>query len=152
MKKLFILIFFFGSTTLHSFSVGDFTVKYEKNGNYFNFYDNPDLLFQIINEKNTLENIGTGYSEDYNFKNCSFSVLSREFNPGEVSPGTLHQLQNDFNVKNPNSYYNIRYFEAYKDFSTIRGVGIGDDIKKVLDIYPEAVLYNKLSPLSRQFV
>ena len=89
--------------SVYSISIADFTVQYAKNGRFYNFYDNPAELFDILGEENTLEEIGIGYSEEYNYEDCFFSILSREFGNGTVSisPGTLDQIEREFLVKNP---------------------------------------------------
>lgn len=141
MKKLIIYFFLLiNIISASAVSIADFSVQY-KNGKYFNFYDNPAVLFEVLNEKNTLDEIGIGNSNSYNFKECDINVFSRKFGPEILSKNEIRYLEEDFNVKNPDLYYAINYFEAYKNFSTIRGVTIGDDITKVLEKYPEAVLY-----------
>lgn len=124
---------------LFSISIADFTVKYQKNEKYYNFYDDPALLFETLNKKNNLDLIKTGDNLEYKFDDCFFTVFSLEFD--NISQGILYQIQDQYNVINPNHYYCINYFEAYENFSTIRGIAIGDDVKKVLETYPEAVLY-----------
>ena len=141
MKKIVYSLIFINLFQLFALSISDFSLKYEKNNKYYNFYDDPAILFDIFKQKNTLEDIGIGYSKDYSFTDCFFTVLSREFEKGFIDDFTLNQLEHEFKVKNPNCYYEIYYFEAYSNFSTIRGISIGDDINKVIEKYPESVLY-----------
>ena len=142
MKKNYIILFFLMILSpLFSLSVGDFTVKYEKNGKLYNFYDDPTKLFQLLGEKNTLDEIGIGYSYHYNFKDCSFNVLSRKFREGIITENEVEYLKREFHVNDIDKYYNIDYFEAFQNFTTIRGVSIGDNIERVLEKYSEAVLY-----------
>lgn len=141
MKKIAIFIFLLLILLpVFSVSITDFSVQY-KNGKYYNFYDNPSLLFELLNENNDLYEIETGDSKEYKFEDCSFYILSREFSRIKISSGTLYQAENDFHISQPNHYYNVSYFEASKDFKTIRGINIGDEISEVIKKYPEATLY-----------
>lgn len=141
MKKIIIFLFLLISILpIFAVSITDFSVQY-KNGKYYNFYDNPSFLFELLNEKNNLNEIGIRGSKEYSFESCMFHILSREFLRGRISSDNLYQAENDFLIAQPNHYYSVDYFEAFKNFKTIRNVEIGDDINKVLDKYPEAVLY-----------
>ncbi len=142
MKKkfciLFILLF---KLSLFAISIADFSLQYQKNGRFYNFYDNPSELFDLLGNGEVLDKLKIGDSRDYYFDICSFSVLCREFDEGTVSSGQLYQLEHEFKVKSPKQYYNIMYLEVYKDFKTIRGIGIDDNINDVLEKYPEAKLF-----------
>ena len=141
LKKIFFLVCILNTYQLFSISIADFTVKYQKNGKYFNFYDDPALLFELLDEQNYLADSYDDDSYDFQFKDCIFTILSHHFEQIQISPGTLKQAENDFGIKNPNHYNKIYRFEALRKFSTIRGVEIGTNIRKVLENYPDAVLY-----------
>ena len=138
MKKIIFCIFAFIVSPLFSISISDFSLLY-KNNKYFNLYDNPEILFEVLGVTNSLSTIETGDSKTYEFDNCKFKIFSLEFET--VHEGILYQLETQYNIKNPNHYYSLDYFEVYRDFKTVRGISIGSDIREVLKKYPEAVLY-----------
>lgn len=146
MKKLFVffifitLVFFVYSKPNEKFlsqsvSIADFSLQYKKNGRYYNYYDNPARLFEILGEEFKFN------STTCKFDSCFFHIRSRNFEVVKIDVGLLRQVEDDFGIKEPNYYYAVDYLEIYKDFKTIREIGIGDDIKDVIKKYPEATLY-----------
>lgn len=117
MKKIFICLFLtFLRMSVYSISIADFTVQYEKNGKFYNFYDNPSILFDLLGEENKLETLPMDDDDEYKFDSCFFSVFSRKFRSGWFSSNHLYYYEHVIGLKNPNHYYGVNYFEANKDF------------------------------------
>lgn len=145
MKKILMLVFFFFCFFINvsAVSIADFTFIHEPSGKYYSFYDNPKNLFFILNEKDLTNTIESGYSEKFSYINCRFEILNRKIE--NISEYTKELLKNNYSVKTPDEIHILSRIEVFMDFKTIRGIGIGDSIYKIINLYPEAIFFKRNS-------
>lgn len=151
MKKNFIISLFLVFYIITSYalemsdlSVGDFSLIQESTGKIFNFYDPLDRLFEITGFKNNLSE--KKYNELGFIKNDIFFI---RYLKNTKSYTVEYKNSQGRKIDLPASYYSGRLV-VYKDFKTIRNIGIGSQLEDILAKYTNCYIgYTNLNDNER---
>lgn len=149
MKKFFLVLFLcLLPFDFFSQSIGEYTLVHIPSGKIFNIYDSAELFFDYVNENIDLSkiqltnnggNIKSGL-ETYKGKFWEITVQRIEYKMKEGEKNWM--LLNG--AQHPETDFNVLSLKVSKDFMTVRGVKIGDDLKTIMEKYPEIKGYKKV--------
>lgn len=150
MKKRFLLIVLIQLLIMNLFgqSIGDLTLIHIPTGKMYNFFDSVELFFNCVGKDIPLDEIiinghGMDFSlghKYYKDDGWNINVERIEF---KMSDGIKAYLENA-GAKHPETLYQAYGLEVFKDFKTVRGIGIGSDAKDVIAAYSDIKGYPDL--------
>lgn len=140
MKKiLFILTILFATIKLYSQSIGDFTLIHLISGKTYNYYDDPNIFFDIVGDDTVIQ--FEDKFKDYKGEEFKCSIFHKKI---EVESWEPAYLLNAFGIIDCTNYYCFSDLVVYKNFKTSRDISIGDNYQKILNNYKDEIYYSSI--------